>query len=369
MKVLHIVHSLRRGGAERIILELSLGLEGLGHEVRVLGLVEVNEYGERPYNRVPCDFLVKPADYCWPWGIPRLAKKMRSAVDRFNPDVLQIHTANAAIVAACGLLKQPAIQVFHGYGGLDPPPSFKSRVRRHLEQWSFRQLACRGVVVSHPMKAAVAAHLGCKEDKLQCIMNGIDLKRFSFIKREPTNRPVICSVGTLAEHKRPDEAIRAFAIFRQRLPGAKLRMVGDGPLRPRLEQLIQGLNLSGAVELLGRREDIPDLLASCHLFWHLSQSEGLPLVIAEAMATGLPVVGTDVRGISEVVVDGVTGFRVPSGNAAVVKEKSYQLLSDQNLFMSFSNKGRKVVETYFNKEIMVKLHADLLLEVAEKKNL
>ncbi len=369
MKVLQIIHSLRRGGAERVLLELSLGLKDLGHEVRVLGLVGVTEYNESPFNEIPYNFLVKPENYHWRSGIPILAKKMRSAVDRFKPDVLQIHTANAAIVAACGLLKQPAIQVFHGYGGLDPPHTFKSWVRRRMERWSFRKLACRGVVVSHPMKAAVAAHLGCKEDKLQCIMNGIDLKRFSFIKREPTNRPVICSVGTLAEHKRPDEAIRAFAILRERLPGAKLRIVGDGPLRPKLKQLIQGLNLSDAVELLGRREDIPELLASSHLLWHLSQSEGLPLVIAEAMATGLPVVGTDVRGISEVVVDGVTGFRVPSGNAAVVKEKSYQLLSDQNLFMSFSNKGRKVVETYFNKEIMVKLHADLLLEVAEKKNL
>jgi glycosyltransferase involved in cell wall biosynthesis len=213
------------------------------------------------------------------------------------------------------------------------------------------------------MKAAVASHLGCKEDRLQCIVNGIDLNRFSFIKREPTNRPVICSVGTLSENKRTDEAIGAFAIFRQRLPGAQLRIVGEGPLRPRLEQLIQRLNLSDAVELLGMREDIPDLLASSHLLWHLSQSEGFSLVIAEAMATGLPVVGADVRGIREIVVEGVTGFRVPLGDATSIAERSIQVLSNKDLYCSLAAAARDRVEKEFDKNRMISEHVRLLSEI------
>ena len=90
-------------------------------------------------------------------------------------------------------------------------------------------------------------------------------------------------------------------------------MIGDGPLRPIVRDAVEAAGLSDAFELLGERDDTEDLLRSARLFWLTSSWEGLPNVVLEAMASGLPVIATDVGGTAELVRAGREGFLVPPG--------------------------------------------------------
>lgn len=359
LRILLLVHSLRRGGAERVVLELALGLQARGHAVLVLGLLDANEYCEERYRRVPTASLLTAGSYHWPFSLPVLAGRLARQVVAFRPGVIQIHTPTAAIAAALARTGLPTVHVYHGYGDLTRPASFKAFVRRRLERWSAKTLRSQAVAVSPAMRGAIAKHLGCQEDAVLTVLNGIDLERFTPAVREFVGAPVIAVVGTLCEVKRTDQALFAFQSLLRRWPGARLLIVGEGPLRPRLEALIDELSLRGAVHLLGRRSDVPEILAEAHLLWQLSQSEGLPLAVVEALACGVPVVGTNVRGVRDVVEDGVTGFLVPLGETEAVVDRSTQLLSQPKLCAAFS-RAAEAAASRFSGEQMIENHERVL---------
>src|SRR5262249_26066489 len=125
---------------------------------------------------------------------------------------------------------------------------------------------------------------------------------------------VILLVARLDYLKDHATAIRTMQHVVPRLPNARLLLVGEGPERAQIEQLIDQHRLGANVRLLGLRKDIPQLLKASDLFLLTSISEGIPLTAIEAMAAGIPVVATQVGGMAEVVEDGVTGLLAPSGD-------------------------------------------------------
>lgn len=357
MRVMQLVHSLRRGGAERVLLDLSLGLTSIGHDVCVASLLDRNEYRERRYERLSIRSLIRHDEYRWPWAIPRLAAALHRQVDAFRPDVIEVHTPTAAIVAACAGIHTSVVQVFHGYGDIMRPPSFKAFTRRSLDRWTFRRLKSRVIVVSPAMKAAVSKHLALAEGDVDCIQNGIDLKKFKFREAQPSHEPIVYVVGTLSPMKRVDRSIHALHALKRTFPGAMLRILGQGPARAELEGLILSLGLLDSVKLMGMRVDIPELLIQGDLLWHLSESEGLPLAVLEAMAAGLPVIGTNVRGINDVVVEGETGFLVSDGDDSFsVAARSIELLSAPDKHQIFARASRRRAEQNYSLSRMVEQH-------------
>lgn len=367
MRVLMVVHSLRRGGAERVLLELARTLSQRGHEVMVCGLLAVDEYPEPTFARVRRRFLSAASAYRWPHCVPRLARKLRCVVREFNPDVIQIHTPTAAWVGACAGVPQAAVHVLHGYGSLERGGGVKGWVLKSLDRWVFRRLGRQILVVSPAMVPAVAAYYGCSPDSIHVVTNGIDLDRFPFHERQPGTQPVMVMVGTLARNKGQHLALQAIPLLLREIPGARLRIIGEGALRSELEQGIQERRLADCVSLLGRRDDVPQLLAQSHLFWHLSGSEGLPLAVAEAMATGLPVVGFDVRGVREVVAHTETGLLVGYEDVEAVAEQSRRALQDPELYRTMSRSARARIERQFNGGRMVVEHEALLCEMMKAR--
>ncbi len=362
LRLLQLVHSLRRGGAERVLLELARGALEAEHSVAVVALVKVHDYREAAYRGIPAQFLIEPGDYRWPAGIRRLARGLRRRLGEIQPDVIQIHTPNALLVAACAGLAMPTVVVVHGYGELDRSGS-RAAIRRSADRWAFRRLGRRAVAVSRPLATIAARHFGCLEKEVRVIPNGIDLERFPFVDRQLPDSPVISLVGTLGEVKRVDFALRAFAYLFERWPAPRLRVVGDGPERQRLEAMATELGLDGAVDFLGQRSDVPEILADTHLFWQLSLSEGLPIAVLEAMATGLPVVASAVRGLREVVRDGETGYLVVQDDVEGVAVRSMRLLSSPREYQDLARQARIRVERRFSRQQMVTEHLDILERV------
>lgn len=155
---------------------------------------------------------------------------------------------------------------------------------------------------------------------------GIELDRFLAVDHRPADGPVVGNVARLSEQKGHRYLLEAVPLVLERHPSARFALVGDGELRGELEALAESLGVAGHVEFLGRRDDVPELLATFDVFALPSLFEGLCLAVIEAQAAGVPVVATPVGGIRETVVDGETGLLVPPRDAAALAAAIVRLL-------------------------------------------
>ena len=136
----------------------------------------------------------------------------------------------------------------------------------------------------------------------------------------PVQCPLVLTVGRFTPQKNYTTLLDAVPVVLCTCPQTRFVWVGEGPLWDRLRSMVQERGLAGYVSLVGQRADVPRLMAAADLFVLPSQFEGLPLVILEAMACSVPVVGTRVCGIEEVVEDGMTGRLVPVGDVQALAE-------------------------------------------------
>jgi glycosyltransferase involved in cell wall biosynthesis len=168
---------------------------------------------------------------------------------------------------------------------------------------------------------------------------GIAVERFARAKPAPSaDRPVVGSLGRLAEQKGYDTLLEAATL----VPEAQFAIVGDGELRTRLEQ-----DAGENVRITGRRDDVPELLASFEVYAQPSRFEGLCVAVLEAQAAGVPVIATPVGGMRDTVVHEETGLVVPVGDAQALAAAVRRLLEDKDLARRLATEaGRRVRERY-----------------------
>jgi glycosyltransferase involved in cell wall biosynthesis len=175
--------------------------------------------------------------------------------------------------------------------------------------------------------------------KVTTIQNGVDLDRFSRASRSearaalgvPDDTLVVGTVGRLDPVKDQSGLIRAFAGALPFHPGALLMIAGDGPCRAELAGVVRSLGLEQRVRLLGERKDVPNVLAGLDVFVLPSIAEGMSNTVLEAMASGLPVIATQVGGNPEMVEDGVSGLLVPARDPGALTAALRSYLSDPHL--------------------------------------
>jgi glycosyltransferase involved in cell wall biosynthesis len=175
---------------------------------------------------------------------------------------------------------------------------------------------------------------------------------------------VVGTVGRLAAEKNQALLLRAAAPLLG--PGARLVLAGDGPLRPALAELAARLGVAPFVHLLGARGDVPDVLNALDVFVLSSDSEGLPLVIPEAMAAGLPVVSTRVGGVPTVLADGDTGFLVPPGEEAPLRARLAALRGAPDAARACGARAREAALARFSAERMAREYLELYAAVLRR---
>jgi len=198
-------------------------------------------------------------------------------------------------------------------------------------------------------------------DRLVVIPNGVDLARFdhaSPVDRSsigvPTDAVLTLYVGRLDPQKGLDTLLKAAAGVARVRPDWHLALAGDGPLRPDLmAQAARLLDLAGRVHWLGRRDDVPSLLGSADLLVLPSLWEGMPNVVLEAMAAGVPVVATRVEGTEDLVLPGQTGWLVPPGAVEPLTQALLGAAEDAERRQAFGRNGRSRVEAAFTPERVV----------------
>ncbi len=201
-------------------------------------------------------------------------------------------------------------------------------------------------------------------DRVATIRNGVDAAYY-----RPPDGParsaatnILCAARMVAEKDHPTLA-KAFAKTLARHPEATLTLVGDGPLLPGLRRLIGELGIEERVRICGGTSDLRPYFSEASVFVLSSTHEGLPNVVLEAMASGLPVAATAAGGVPELVEDGRTGFLSPIGDADALSRSLDRLLSAPPLAREMGEKGRERVLAHFSQEAMVRRHEEIFLRL------
>ncbi len=221
-------------------------------------------------------------------------------------------------------------------------------------------------------------------ERLVHIGNGVDPARFGGglhaaaaarfrAERGISSAPVAGFVGRIVREKGAVEFVRAAAIVKRDVAGAKFVMVGEPLPSDRdsclgeIERLRGELGLGGDLVLTGYRKDVPALLASFDLFALPSHREGMPRALLEAMASGLPVVATNIRGCREEVVNGETGILVPPGDHAALAGAMSRLLRSRQLMSDMGAAGRARALEHFDERRIVAAQVAALSRLADAK--
>lgn len=210
-----------------------------------------------------------------------------------------------------------------------------------------------------------------RPEKVQVILNGVDLPPQNDEERAHTRQkvrqelglppecPLLLTVGRLTEQKGHTYLLQAIPAVLESHPGAVFALAGEGPLQRELMAQAEQLGASRAVCLLGLRQDVPRLLQAADAFVLPSLWEGMAMALLEAMAAGLPVVVSDVEGISDLVTPQEDGLVVPPREPQALAGAINWLLGDAVLRMRLGEAAREKVATHFSADAMCRRYADV----------
>ena len=340
--VCHVLHTLNVGGAEVLAARLARGLSDqyrtmfvcldeqgtLGDQLHADGF-DVHVIGRRPGFDFRC--------------VRRLARLLR----REQVDIIHSHQYTPFFYSLAARLlyrRPPVLFMEHGRTFPDYP-----RRKRILASRVLLESRDRVVGVGESVRQALIENEGIAAERVEVIYNGIDLARFQCHEKDrlqmraelglsPRDLAII-QVARLDPVKDHAIAVRTIERVIKRHERTRLLIVGDGPEMSAIRELIGQQQLDQYVQLLGLRSDIGRLLAASDVCLLTSKSEGIPLTIIEAMAAGLPVVATDVGGVSEVIEHDITGLLAPTGDAVRLAEHVCQLADSPELRMTLGRAG------------------------------
>lgn len=275
------------------------------------------------------------------------ARRFRRLLREWRPDVLVTGNWGAIEFALANL--PPVTRHLHVVDGFGPEEQ-QTQIRRRV---LIRHLALRWGLVIVPSRNLERIALGTwklSRSVVRYVPNGIDLVRFSATGGAGNDPPVIGTVAALRPEKNIGRLIRAFAAITRDRP-ARLAIAGDGPERAGLEALAESLGVAPLVSFLGHRTDTPALYRSFDLFALTSDTEQMPLSVIEAMASGLPVVATDVGDVAAMLAPANAAFVTARDDAAVAGALT-ALLSRRETWPAIGAANRAKAERDYAQETM-----------------
>ena len=360
--VMHVIYRLAMGGLENGLVNLLNHMPGDRYRHAIVCLTDFTSFRERLRSPdVPVLALhKKPGLDLGAYG------KLWNLIREMKPTILHTRNLPALEMAALAVVAGVPCRI-HGEHGRDIHDAYGTS-KKFLFFRKLLDLAVHHyVAVSRDLEQWLMAKVKVGPRKISQIYNGVDTQVFRpAVPREREALPdgfakpgqiVIGTVGRLQQVKDQSTFIRGMAAFVKMSPekGDKIRavVVGDGPQKEEIEHLVRESHLTDVVWMAGERSDIPRLLQAMDLFVLPSEAEGISNTILEAMATGLPVIATQVGGNGELVVEGETGMLVPAKDPQALSLAVRAYLQDPKLMRSHGEAGRKRVEKEFSMSAMV----------------
>jgi 3-deoxy-D-manno-octulosonic-acid transferase len=360
MRVLHVIDTLRPGGAEQLILTTARHLDRARYEFVVVALA------------APLDLQVQLEAA----GAPVHAVHMRSRADvaaflrlvrvirAYRPAIVHTHLSNANVfgrIAAwlagvpCVLSTLHAQEYSYWKGG------WRTTFRKYVDGLSVRCVNDRLLAVSRAVADDYERHLHVSN--IEVLHNYVEPSRFAPIDRQEaaarrasfgwTDEFVIAQVARLDWDKGQATLVAAMTRIIRDAPNARLLLIGSGPLRAELQQLVDASHLTEVVRFVDQRTDVRDVLGIADVFAFPSIVEGFGIALVEAMAMGLPIVATRTGGITEVVTDDVDGLLVPPGDDEALADALARMYRDGALRRRLGEQARATVARRFSATVGV----------------
>ena len=352
--VVQVVQTFGRGGLETLAVNLAVGLAQSGVRPVMVALQSGGEL-EATLERAGIEaHTIGGGSY----RDPRTHRRIASLIDRHRPRAVHTHhfAGLASGVAAARIKRVPrVVHTEHAYQYLDERPALRRPLR-----WMSRYVDAF-VLVGASMRGYYVDGVGVAPERVSVIVNGVDTARY----REATDRAaarralglpagtLIGSAGRFATVKNFPMLLDAVARVRQTRPDVRLVLAGDGADRGALEAQARALGCADAVHFLGWRSDTAEVLRCLDVFALTSWTEGLPLVILEAMACGVPVVSTSVGDIPLILESEKTGYLVPPGDTAALAETLAALVDDDVRRRRVGAAGQAFVREAYSQRTMV----------------
>ncbi len=362
------------GGSGAVAAELGLQLAERGHEIHFISyaqpfrLVHFREglfFHEVEVNRYPL-FEYPPYSLA-------LAVSMHEVARRHELDLFHVHYAiphaTTAWIAREMLRDEGSdIKVVTTLHGTDI-----TLVGQDPSYWSITKFSIERsdglTAVSEYLQKETYEAFECAKCAIRVIPNFIDpavyQRAIYDCQRDALaaeGEKIVMHISNFRKVKRVEDVVRIFDRIARKVP-ARLVLVGDGPERPLAVDLAQELGREEQVLFLGKLESVAELLACADLFLLPSEEESFGLVALEAMATGVPVVGSSGSGLGEVVIDGLTGRLHPVGDVESMAESSVELLSDSDLWKRVSKAARTSAVERFSADRIVPIYESFYAEV------
>lgn len=368
LTILHTIETSGPGGAENVLLTIAKGLD----PQRFRSIVAINDPGwledQLHELRLPCHRI------SWKhWYDLKLPRALARLVRSEGVDLIHSHLPDQNFYAclAGALSGCPTVATYHGpvefKNSGNPRNALKIRLVKH-------QAAAVSVVCSCVEQMLI--EMGFPPARVQRIPNGISSSKYvqagdgrlrSELGVSPET-PLVGMVANIRPTKGHEYFLRAAHLVLQRHPEAFFFVSGDGhdKLAPPLFQLAAELGVLDRVRFLGFRGDVPSLLAQMDVFVLPSTSEGFPLVVLEAMASGKAVVCTRCGGVEEMITDGEDGLAVPVGDAQALADNISLLLRNRIRAARLGENARRRVREQFSTEGMIASYERLYLQYARR---
>ena len=307
------------------------------------------------------------------WEGPQAAE-LKRRLRKVSADVLLANfgTGGVALMQLCRELKLPLVVHFHGQDA-----HRRDVVEPNANAYKELGRICHAVIAVSSVMQDALVQLGFPASKIRLVRYGIDPELFA-MRSERTTAPIFFGAGRFVDKKAPYLTVLAFAEARKRCPDARLILAGDGPLREATENLAVQLGLGASVEFLGVQnpEQIARSMRGARAFVQHSitprtgpaagDTEGTPVVVLEAMMSGVPVIGTRHAGIGEVIQHESTGLLVAERDTQGMTEAMIRLAEDATLADLLGQRARQQAITHYTAQQYLAALTAIAREAAER---
>lgn len=360
--IAHVIHHLMIGGLENGLVNLINRIPPDQYRHAIICIEDYSDFRlriQRPDVQVYAMYRSKNSHFALQWKLFRLFHEIK-------PEIVHSRNTSALDSLLPAVLAGVPHRV-HGEHGWDVDDLTGQNKKKQWLRRLHKPMVQQYIALSKHTEKYLHAHIHVPAQRLNQIYNGVDVTRFFPAEvRQPLpgkqgfasdKQIVIGTVGRLQLVKNQQALIAAFAYLLKQYPNlheqVRLVVVGDGICMPEIREKIEETGISEVVWLAGARDDIPDLLRCFDIFVLPSLAEGISNTILEAMATGLPIVATDVGGNAELIDNDQTGKIVPAGNIETLAEAMLAYISDEKLRRTHGHAARQRVMEKFTLDKMV----------------
>lgn len=359
--IAHVVYRFDTGGLENGVVNLINHMPADLYRHAVIALTEVTDFRKR-IQRDDVQFfsLRKPPGQTF-WIFPQLFRLFR----QLRPAI--VHSRNLAALETQLPAWLAGVPVrIHGEHGRDVGDLDGSNVAYQRIRRFYRPFVTFYLALSRDLAQYLNGIIHIPENKMLQVYNGVDTERFKPSRdRTPIlgypfsadEHWVIGTVGRMQTVKDQVTLAKAFARAVELVPELqsriRLTIVGDGPLKPECQQILDGAGIGHLAWLPGERTDIPEIMQALDCFVLPSLAEGISNTILEAMASGLPVIATDVGGNADLVDSGITGEIIPPADCETLARSIVRYATDPDASKAVGRAGRQRVEQKFSLNAMV----------------